>query len=157
MEVQLGLKLQSSVFKEGDRIPDKYTCNGENVSPPLTWSKGDSTVKSWALIVEDPGAPRGVFTHWVIYNIPAGTTSLPEGVPASEKAQNGAVQGKNDSLKTGYTGPCPPPGPVHHYLFNLYGLDKTLELSSGASKQQVLGAIKGHIVSQGRLTGVYQR
>ncbi len=157
MEVKLGLKLQSTAFKEGERVPDKYTCNGENISPPLSWNKTENTFKSWALILEDPDAPRGIFTHWVIYNIPANITSLPEAVPTTEKIQNGALQGKNDAMKLGYTGPCPPPGPVHHYNFNLYALDNMLNLSAGASKQQLLDTIQGHIISQGKLTGIYQR
>ncbi len=156
MEIKLGLKLQTTAFKEGDRIPDKYTCNGENISPPLSWSKAESSFKSWALLLEDPDAPRGMFTHWAIYNIPSNINSLPEAVPTTGKIQNGALQGKNDAMKLGYTGPCPPPGPVHHYNFNLYALDTMLDLSSGASRKQLLNAMQGHIVSQGKLSGIYQ-
>jgi Raf kinase inhibitor-like YbhB/YbcL family protein len=156
LEVKLTLKLQSTAFKEGGRIPDKYTCNGENVSPSLSWNKADSSVKSWALILEDPDAPRGVFTHWIIFNIPGNVNSLPEALTTTEKVQNGALQGKNDALKTGYAGPCPPPGPVHHYNFNLYALDSMLNVSAGASKKQVQDAMKGHIISQGKLVVVYQ-
>jgi Raf kinase inhibitor-like YbhB/YbcL family protein len=157
MDVKLGLKLQSAAFKEGERIPDKYTCNGENISPPLSWNKAEKSYKSWALTVEDPDAPRGIFAHWVIYNISPEVTSLPEAVPTTEKVRNGALQGKNSALKLGYSGPCPPPGPVHHYNFNLYALDNMLNLSVGASKQQLLDAMQGHIVSQGKLIGIYQR
>jgi Raf kinase inhibitor-like YbhB/YbcL family protein len=155
--VKSSLKLQSTVFKEGERIPDEYTCDGKNISPPLSWSGPDNTLNSWVLIVEDPDAPRGIFTHWIIYNIPANITSLPEAVPTTEKTPNGALQGKNDSLKLGYTGPCPPPGPVHHYDFTLYALDSPLNLPAGVSKKQLLEAMQGHIISQGKLTGIYQR
>lgn len=156
MEVRLGLKLHSTAFKEGERIPDKYTCNGENVSPPLSWSKPEATVRSWALIVEDPDAPRGIFTHWLIYNMPASITSLPEAVPAREKLDDGSLQGKNDALKIGYAGPCPPPGPLHHFIFHLYALDTLLDLPGGAERKQFLKALNGHIAVQGKLTGVYQ-
>lgn len=156
MEVKMGLKLQSKAFKEGGRIPDKYTCNGDDVSPALSWSKAEADVKSWVLIVEDPDAPRGVFTHWLIYNLPADTTSLAEGIPKKEKLDNGALQGKNDTLKVGYSGPCPPPGPVHHYHFNLYALDTMLDLPPGASKQQVMNSMRGHIKAQGKMIAVYQ-
>jgi Raf kinase inhibitor-like YbhB/YbcL family protein len=151
------VQLRSKAFEDGERIPDKYTCNGENFSPPLTWSKASSDIKSWALILDDPDASSSVFTHWVIFNIPADTTSLAEAVPTVERPDNGALQGKNDTGKTGYSGPCPPPGPVHHYNFSLYALDKMLKLPAGASKKQVQDSMKGHIVVQGKLTGVYGR
>jgi len=157
MEIKLGLKLQSTAFKDGERVPDKHTCDRENISPPLSWNKVDRSVKSWALILEDPDAPRGVFTHWIVYNIPANVTGLPEAIPAAGKLQNGAMQGKNDALKVGYTGPCPPPGPVHHYNFTLYALDNLLNLPEGVSKKPVMDAMQGHIISQGKLTGLYQR
>ncbi len=156
MEVKPGLKLQSTAFKEGGRIPDKYTCNGDDISPALNWGKAEAGVNSWALIVEDPDAPRGVFTHWIIYNIPANVTSLSEGLPTREKLDNGALQGKNDALKVGYSGPCPPPGPVHHYHFNLYALDALLDLPSGASKQQVMNSMRVHIKAQEKMIADYQ-
>jgi Raf kinase inhibitor-like YbhB/YbcL family protein len=157
MEVKLGLNIQSTSFEDSEQIPEKYTCNSENVSPPLKWSKADSKVKSWTLIMEDPDAAWGIFTHWVIYNIPAAINSLSEGVPTTETLQNGAMQGKNDTMKTGYTGPCPPPGPVHHYNFTIFAVDKKLNLTANASKIQVLDAMKGHIISRGKLTATYQR
>lgn len=157
MEVKSSLNLQSAAFKNGESIPDKYTCNGENISPPLSWSTAWNNIKSWALIVDDPDAPRGIFTHWVVFNIPSNVTGLPEAVRTAENIQNGALQGKNDAMKLGYTGPCPLPGPVHHYNFNIYALDTTLDLSAGASKKQLLDAMQGHIISQGKLTGIFQR
>jgi Raf kinase inhibitor-like YbhB/YbcL family protein len=157
MPVKMGIKLQSPAFNEGERIPDKYTCVGENISPPLTWGGIDATVRSWVLIIDDPDAQKGTFTHWVIFNIPAGAQGLPEGLLSDEKLQSGAIQGMNDTMKTGYAGPCPPPGSVHHYQFNIYALDTVLTLQTRATKNQVLGAMNGHTVSQGRLTGIFQR
>jgi Raf kinase inhibitor-like YbhB/YbcL family protein len=157
MVTKLTLKLYSTAFKEGERIPAKHTCDGENISPVLRWDKANDQIKSRALIMDDPDASRGIFTHWLIYNIPSDITSLPEGIPIGEKAPNGALQGKNSGMSTGYSGPCPPPGPFHHYNFNLYGLDTMLDLPAGASRKQVQEGMKGHIVSQGKLVGIYQR
>ncbi len=157
MPVKMGIKLHSPAFNEGERIPDKYTCVGENISPPLTWGGIDATVRSWVLIVDDPDAQKGTFTHWVIYNIPAGAQGLPEGLLSDEKLQSGAIQGMNDAMKVGYAGPCPPPGPAHHYRFNIYALDTVLTLQPRVTKNQVLDAMNGHTVSQGRLTGIFQR
>jgi Raf kinase inhibitor-like YbhB/YbcL family protein len=156
MEVKLGLMIESTAFPDSGRIPDKYTCYGENVSPAISWAKADPSVKSWALIIDDPDAPKGIFTHWVIYNIPPDVNNLPENVPAAENVSNGALQGKNSMDTIGYSGPCPPPGPVHHYNFSLYALNTMLNLPAGASKKQVLDAMKGHIISQGKLIGLYQ-
>jgi Raf kinase inhibitor-like YbhB/YbcL family protein len=151
------LKLQSSAFKEGERIPEKYTCDGESISPPLSWHMIDTSVMSWTLILFDPDAARGGFNHWVIYNLPPEATGLPEAVPATNKLSNGALQGKNDTLKEGYSGPCPPPGPAHHYVFTLYALSTKLKLPSGVSRKQLLDAMKGHIISEGKLIGLYSR
>jgi Raf kinase inhibitor-like YbhB/YbcL family protein len=156
-EVKTGLKLNSMAFKEGERIPDKHTCNEYDVSPPLSWGKAETGVKSWTLIVDDPDASRTAFTHWTIYNIPAGETGLPEAIPTSPRLPNGALQGQNDTLKSGYSGPCPPPGLTHHYNFTLYALYTLLDLPAGASKKQLIDAMKGHIISQGKLTGLYSR
>jgi hypothetical protein len=147
----------SSVFQEGERIPAKYTCEGEDISPPLTWGEVPAGTKSFALIVDDPDAPGGVFTHWVLFNLPATSRELPEAVPTQPQLPNGALQGKNDFGKIGYGGPCPPPGSPHRYRFNLYALDQPLELKAGATKKQVLEAIQGHILAQAQLTGIYQR
>jgi Raf kinase inhibitor-like YbhB/YbcL family protein len=153
----MALKLTSAAFQEGTRIPEKYTCDGENVSPPLSWDRPDSAVKSWALIVEDPDASRAAFTHWTIYNIPAEDGGLPEAIPTSPRLANGALQGKNDTLKSGYSGPCPPPGPVHRYCFTLYALGTLLDLPAGASKKQMLDVLSGHVSAEGKLVGLYSR
>jgi len=156
-EAEMTVSLSSTAFKEGDKIPVKYTCDGQDISPPLAWGEPPQRTQAFALIVDDPDAPSGVFTHWVLFNIPASTRQLGEDVPAQERIQNGALQGKNDFGRIGYGGPCPPRGPVHRYRFTLYALDRLLDLKPGAFKTQVLDAMKGHILAQGQLVGTYQR
>jgi len=156
-EVEMTLSLSSTGFKEGDKIPVKYTCDGEDISLPITWGEPPQKTQAFALIVDDPDAPGGVFTHWVVFNIPSNVRQLGEGVPAQERLQSGALQGKNDFGRIGYGGPCPPRGPAHRYRFTVYALDKPLDLKPGASKKQLLDAMKGHILAQGELMGTYQR
>ena len=151
------ISISSSAFKEGERIPARYSCEGRNTSPPLSWGEPPEKTRSFALIVDDPDAPGGVFVHWVLYNLPADVRQLGEGVPAQERLQNEALQGKTDFGRVGYGGPCPPRGPVHHYRFTLYALDNPVDLSPGATKKQLLDAMKGHILTKGQLTGTYQR
>lgn len=156
-EGDIVLLLSSAAFEAGGEIPAKYTCKGENTSPPLSWSQAPAGASSFALIMDDPDAPRGVFTHWVLFNLPPDTRELAEGVPREGELASGALQGNNGTGRTGYLGPCPPSGPAHHYRFTLYALDKTLDLAAGASKEQVLNAMQGHILAQGELVGTYQR
>ena len=156
-EGEMALTVSSSAFKEGDRIPAKYTCQGQDVSPPLAWGEPPAGTQSFALIVDDPDAPGGVFTHWVLFNIPPDSRNLPEAVPTQAELASGALQGKTDFGRTGYSGPCPPPGRPHRYQFTLYALDQPLGLEGGASKKQLLSAMEGHILAQGQLTGTYQR
>jgi Raf kinase inhibitor-like YbhB/YbcL family protein len=156
-EVEMTVSLSSAAFKDGDKIPVKYTCNGQGMSPPLIWGEPPQKTQVLALIVDDPDAPRGVFTHWVLFNVPANVRQLGEGVSAQEQLQNGALQGKNDFGRIGYGSPCPPRGPAHRYRFTLYTLDTPLDLKPGASKKQLLDAMKGHIVAQGQIIGTYQR
>jgi len=151
------LSISSPAFQDGERIPAKYTCQGQDISPPLKWSQVPNETQSLALIVDDPDAPSGVFTHWVIFNLPPDSRELPEAVPAASQLPSGALQGKNDFGKIGYGGPCPPPGYPHRYRFTLYALDRHLELKAGSSKQQVLHTMEGHVLAQGQLTGTYQR
>jgi Raf kinase inhibitor-like YbhB/YbcL family protein len=151
------LAVSSPAFQEGGKIPTKYTCEGQDVSPALTWGEPPAEVRSFALIVDDPDAPGGVFTHWVLFNLPADSRELPEAVPTQAQLPNGSLQGKNDFGRTGYGGPCPPPGRPHRYQFALYALDQPLDLKAGSSKKQVIGAMQGHILAQGQLTGTYQR
>jgi Raf kinase inhibitor-like YbhB/YbcL family protein len=156
-EGEMALTVSNSAFKEGDRIPAKYTCQGQDVSPPLAWGEPPAGTQSVALIVDDPDAPGGVFTHWVLFNIPPDSRELPEAVPIQAELARGALQGKTDFGRIGYGGPCPPPGRPHRYQFTLYALDQPLGLEGGASKKQLLSAMEGHILAQGQLTGTYQR
>lgn len=151
------LSLSSSAFSDGWKIPVKYTCAGQDISPPLVWSKSPAGTQSLALIVDDPDAPGGVFTHWVLFNLPADTSELSEAIPTAKELDNGGRQGKNDFGRIGYGGPCPPPGRPHHYRFTLYALDKLLDLPAGVSKKQVVNTMAGHILAQVQLTGTYQR
>ncbi len=156
-EVEMTLSLSSTAFKEGDKIPVKYSCDGQDISPPLAWSEPPQSTRVFALIMDDPDAPGGVFTHWVLFNLPANIRQLGEGILAQERLQNGALQGKNDFGSIGYGGPCLPRGTAHRYLFTLYALDRALDTEPGASKKEVLDTIKGHILARGQLTGTYQR
>jgi hypothetical protein len=153
----MGIQLTSTAFAEGKPIPAKYTCDGADVSPPLKWSSVPEGTKSLALISDDPDAPVGTWVHWVIYNIPPDATELAEGVPKSETLTNGATQGMTDFKRVGYGGPCPPQGGPHRYFFKLYALDTTLSLKRGATKQELLRTMEGHILAEGQLMGTYQR
>jgi len=149
--------VSSSAFQEGGKIPAKYTCEGQDISPAITWGEPPAETQSFALIMDDPDAPGGVFTHWVLFNLPADSRELPEAMPTQAQLPNGSLQGKNDFGKAGYGGPCPPSGRPHRYQFTLYALDQPLDLKAGASKKPVIDAMQGHILAQGRLTGTYQR
>jgi len=153
------IKLSSSAFSDGGKIPTKYTCDGDDVSPPLSIENAILGAKSLALIVDDPDAPGGVFVHWVVWNIPSNTTSIPENVPYTEVvgSLDGAKQGVNDFGKLGYRGPCPPSGPPHRYIFKLYALGTMLGLGAGASKAELEDAMNGHILDETTLTGKYGR
>jgi len=153
----MAFKLTSSAFKQNDRIAKEYTCEGSDISVPLSWEGAPAGTKSFALIADDPDAPRGTWVHWVFYDIPADVRELSSGIAPEESLQNGAKQGKNDFGKTGYGGPCPPGGSAHHYHFRLYALDQMTGLKSRATKQQVLGAMKGHVLAETQLIGTYTR
>jgi len=145
--------LTSKGFKQGDMIPLKYTCDGEDVSPPLSWGNVPGGTKTLALIMDDPDAPGGIFTHWVLFNLPVTITSLPEGVPRLDRLDNWSIQGNNDFGRKGYGGPCPPKR--HTYRFILYALDTELTLRPGATRENVLKAMKGHILARAELDGKY--
>lgn len=153
------MRLTSTAFADGATIPVKHTCDGPDVSPPLAWSEAPAGTKSFALIMDDPDAPMGLWVHWVLWNLPPATASLPEGVPKTEtlKALGGALQGNNTWPKIGYYGPCPPPGKPHRYFFKLYALDTTLNLRAGATKGDVEKAMEGHGLDQAQLMGTYGR
>lgn len=151
------LTITSAVFSYGGEVPKKFTCDGPDVSPPLQWSDAPTGTQSFVLIVDDPDAPVGTWVHWVVYNVPAEARGLPENVPKQEDLPDKSHQGRNDFRRTGYGGPCPPPGAAHRYFFRLYALDSKLNLNPGATKAQVETAMKGHILAQGELMGRYKR
>ena len=153
----MAFELTSSAFKEGERIPDRHTCEGDDLSPPLHWSVPPATTKSFALIADDPDAPGGMWVHWVIYNLSLDLRGLPEGIPPKEHWLNGALQGLTDFKRVGYGGPCPPPGKPHRYYFKLYALDAVLTLKPRATKSQVLEACKGHVLAEAQLMGRFGR
>ncbi|HEY9848758.1 MAG TPA: YbhB/YbcL family Raf kinase inhibitor-like protein [Leptolyngbyaceae cyanobacterium] len=151
------MKLESDSFSANGTIPPKYTCDGQNISPPLKWDTPPISTQSLALIVDDPDAPSRTFVHWVLYDLPPETGNLPEAIPADRPILEGfGVQGKNDFGKLGYGGPCPPSG-THRYFFKLYALDRVLELAAGATKEQLEAAMNGHILAAAELIGYYAR
>lgn len=153
----MSFQLKSAAFGDGSTIPAAYTADGEDYSPPLSWSNPPPDTVSLALICEDPDAPRGLWVHWVIFNLPATPTELPEHVPTDGTLANGALQGKNDFRKLGYGGPAPPPGRPHRYYFTLYALDTSLKLPAGASRDALLSAMRGHVLAEARWMGIYER
>ncbi|KPJ50349.1 phosphatidylethanolamine-binding protein [candidate division TA06 bacterium DG_26] len=152
----MDIAVRSTAFREGEMIPKNYTCDGENISPPLAWTSVPEETKGIALICDDPDAPRGTFVHWVLFNLPPDMRELPEAIPPADELENGARHGVNGSGKAGYRGPCPPGG-VHRYYFRLYALDTQLTLPSGVQKSQLVDAMEGHILGRGQLMGRYKR
>lgn len=152
----MSFTLTSPAFTHGQPIPRQYTCDGQDISVPLQWAAPPPNTASFALICDDPDAPGGVWVHWVLYNLPATARALPEGLPSDASLPNGARHGKNSWKRLGYGGPCPPGG-VHRYFFKLYALDISLDLGAGASKEQLLQAMPGHILAQAELMGTYKR
>lgn len=153
----MGFQVSSAAFSGNQMIPKKFTCDGDDVSPELSWSGAPAATKSFALIMDDPDAPVGTWVHWVLYNLPAEAKELPEGVAKQEQLPDGSLQGRNDFRKVGYGGPCPPPGKPHRYFFKLYALDGKLDLKAGASKADVERAVKGHVLGEAELIGRYGR
>ena len=153
----MSIEITSTAFEAETSIPKQYTGDGADQSPPLHWSEPPSGTRSIALICDDPDAPRGTWVHWVLFNLPAQTRELEEGVPTTATLGNGAKQGKNDFGNIGYGGPAPPKGKAHRYFFKLYALDVSLDLPPGATKAQLEGAMKGHILAEGQLMGTYKR
>jgi Raf kinase inhibitor-like YbhB/YbcL family protein len=151
------ITIRSSAFADGQPIPSKYTCDGEDDSPPLSCDSAPEQSQSLVLICDDPDAPGGTWVHWVLYDLAATTTELPEAVPARAVVLNGAKQGRNDFKQIGYRGPCPPPGGAHRYYFKMYAVDRKLNLEAGATKSDVEKAMKGHILAEGKLMGMYKR
>ena len=150
-------QITTSAFQEGGDIPRVFTCDGQDISPPLQWADAPAGTACFALIVEDPDAPRGTWVHWVLYDLPVSERTLPQGVPTSRELPSGARQGQNDFRKIGYGGPCPPPGTGHRYYFRLYALDSKLDLDPGIKKTDLERAMSGHIIGQAELMGRYRR
>ncbi len=151
--------LTSPAFEDGTRIPKQHTCDGENTSPELHWAKPPRGAVELALVCNDPDAPRGNWIHWVLYGLPADRTSLPGAVPHAEvlSGLGGARQGRNTAGGIGYTGPCPPTGPAHHYHFRLYALDQALDMEPGATEAELREAMEGRVLAEGELVGLYSR
>jgi Raf kinase inhibitor-like YbhB/YbcL family protein len=156
-EGNMSFEIASTAFSGGGTIPKKFTRDGPDVSPPLRWTRAPAAAQSFALIMDDPDAPVGTWVHWVLYDLPADATELPEGVEKQEQLVNRAIQGRNDFRRIGYGGPCPPPGTPHHYYFKLYALDTKLNLKGGATKPELERAMKGHILGEAELVGRYGR
>jgi Raf kinase inhibitor-like YbhB/YbcL family protein len=153
----VSFKLTSPAFKDGEAIPPRFTGDGEDVSPALQWTDVPAGTKSFALVADDPDAPRGTWVHWVAYCIPGDRKELKEAVPKQPRTPDGILQGKNDFGKVGYNGPAPPPGKPHRYFFRLYALDFELTAEPGLAKQALLKAIEGHVLGEGQLMGTYHR
>jgi len=153
----MAFEITSGAFSEGAVVPSRFTCDGKNISPALSWVGVPAGTKSFALICDDPDAPMGTWVHWVIFNISPKKAGLPEGVPAVRELSDGTRQGINSFRRVGYGGPCPPTGPAHRYFFKLYALDAKLDLPAGSTKKHVLDAMKGHILGETKLTGQYRR
>ena len=148
--------LIQSVFENQQPIPAKYTCDGEDVSPALQFMNVPEKAKSLAIIVDDPDAPRGTFDHWIIWNLPPDLKKLSEGGKEMKQFSSHPKQGINGFQQTRYRGPCPPPGKPHRYFFKLFALDTLLDLTEGATKQELENAMKGHILEKAELIGTYQ-
>jgi Raf kinase inhibitor-like YbhB/YbcL family protein len=149
--------LQSSAFPAGGEIPAQYTCSGAGKSPKLAWTNVPGGTQTLVLIVDDPDAPSGTFTHWILYNLDPRTKQLPEGLPNTEQVLTGASQGHNDFGRLGYGGPCPPPGKPHRYFFRLYALNAKLKVPTGAVRQEIEGVMNGHIIGQAVWMGTFKR
>jgi Raf kinase inhibitor-like YbhB/YbcL family protein len=144
--------LSSSSYQTGSVIPAKFTCDGSDTSPTLTWNNAPANTKSFAIIFSDPDAPSGTFYHWVLYNIPAATNSLPEN---ASNLPAGTLIGENSFGGARYNGPCPPRGSNHHYVMTIYALDVNLDLRAGADANTVLNALKTHVLDQAELTSTF--
>ncbi|MCM2304716.1 MAG: YbhB/YbcL family Raf kinase inhibitor-like protein [Elusimicrobia bacterium] len=155
------MKLTSAAFRDGAAIPAKHACDGQDVSPPLSWSGAPAAAAAWALIMDDPDAPPGTWVHWVLYDLPAGSTGLPEGFPKDERPEgggaHGACWGVDEFSRVGYHGPCPPPGRPHRYVFTLYALDAPTGLPPRRTKADLVRAMEGRVLAKASLTGLYGR
>jgi Raf kinase inhibitor-like YbhB/YbcL family protein len=155
-ESRMSLNITSRAFEDGGVIPGKYTCDRDNISPPLAWSNVPGAAKELALILDDPDAPSGVFVHWVVYGLPATAGELEQAAPPTRKLRAGGAQGRNGFGNIGYGGPCPPSG-EHRYFSHLYALDADIGLAPGVSRQEAGAAMKGHVLEEAKLMFRYKR
>jgi Raf kinase inhibitor-like YbhB/YbcL family protein len=153
---KMEIEIESHSFGNGENIPSQYTCDGINISPQLSWTCSVEGVKTYTVIVEDPDAPSGNFTHWIVYNIPSKMNSLMENSTPTKNIPEEVLMGTNDFGRIGYSGPCPPSG-THRYFFRVYGLDSAVHLDSGATKKEILKKMENHIIARGEYMGKYQR
>lgn len=154
----IGMHITSSAFKNGKPIPKEYTADGKDVSPPLSWGAGPNLTKNYVLIMEDPNAPgKTPFVHWIVYGLAPQQTSLPEGASSVVAKSSNLMEGKNSKGLTGYVGPEPSPGKPHRYVFEIFAIDVPLKFDALPTKQDIVEAIKDHVLMQGELTGTYQR
>ncbi len=149
--------LFSTAFDYGEPIPELYTCDGEDSSPPLSWENPPEETAAFVLVVSDPDAPSGNWVHWVLYDIPGDAQFLTPALPPQEELPDGGVHGKNSWRRLGYGGPCPPQGSAHRYFFTLYALDAPLTLDPGATRDQLFEAMEGHLIAKTELMGTYER
>ena len=160
MEQAMSIEIISSAFENGQPIPVQYTCQGtgveKDVSPPLAWGEPPAGTQSFALVMDDPDAPVGTWDHWLLFNIPASASGLPESIGVNATLPDGSMSGKNSWGRTGYGGPCPPSG-THRYFFKLYALDEMLGISAGATKGELEKAMVGHILAKGELMGTFSK
>jgi Raf kinase inhibitor-like YbhB/YbcL family protein len=151
------LHLSSSAIPNGGDIPRRFTCDGDDISPALSWNDPPAKTAAFALIVDDPDAPSGTWTHWILYDLPGSARKLPEDVAKDPQLSGGGHQGRNSFRRIGYGGPCPPRGPAHRYFFRIYALDSATNLPPGASRDQLEHAMDGHVLASGELMGRYAR
>ena len=152
----MSFKISSSAFKNGEMIPSDFSCDERDVSPALNWKESPAGAQSFALIMDDTDAPAGTWVHWIIFNIPASSRDLKEGIPTDPQLSDGSIQGRTSAGTSGYHGPCPPSG-THHYFFKIYALDIMLSLSADANKKDLLAAMEGHILANAELMGTFNR
>ena len=153
----MALEIRSTAFQDGEMIPSQYTCDGEDVSLPVTWLGVPEEAKSLALIFEDIDSVEGVWSHWLVFDMPPDVNMLPEAISPSKTLSKGGAQGRNDFDNFGYGGPCPSDGKTHRYVVRLYALDSELGLEPGATREEVLDRMEGHILQQSELMGHYRR
>lgn len=153
----MNIEVTTPRFENGEMIPQKFTCDGDNISPLIRWDNIPEGTVSIALLMDDPDAPAGVFTHWIVYNLPPDSRELEEIIPKEKNLKNGAIQGQNDFGKIGYGGPCPPEGETHRYYFRVYALKRKLKQEEGASRDDLLNAMEGSILDEGEYMGRYKR